>query len=98
MIFLYYYSIILAFTNSKLTVHYSKFYFQIKSHLIMGDSQDIIRCYGITKKSETDNFIMVMEYMNNGSLRQHLNNNFNSLDWTSKLQHLHLHLVLKVFI
>ena len=34
----------------------------------------IVRCYGITKDPETKNFMMVMEYAQNGSLRQHLNN------------------------
>src|SRR5947209_5913921 len=29
--------------------------------------------------------MMVIEYASNGSLRQYLNNNFNSLDWTEKL-------------
>ena len=32
--------------------------------------------------------MMVMEYADNGSLRQHLNKNFNSLNWTQKLLHL----------
>ena len=31
---------------------------------------------------------MVMTYAQNGSLRQHLNNNFNSLNWNNKLQSL----------
>src|SRR4051794_23565686 len=57
-------------------------------HITMSNSEDIVRCYGISKDPKTSNFMMVMEYINNGSLRQHLNNNFNSFDWKSKLQHL----------
>ena len=34
--------------------------------------------------------MMVMEYANNGNLRQYLNNNFNSLDWKKKLHDLWL--------
>ncbi|CAB4439857.1 unnamed protein product [Rhizophagus irregularis] len=36
------------------------------------------RCYSITKDPESNNFIMVMEYAENGSLRQILNNNIHS--------------------
>src|SRR5919205_714260 len=48
----------------------------------------IVRCYGITKDPETNNFMMVMEYAQNGSLRQFLNNRFNSLGWYDKLKNL----------
>ena len=54
----------------------------------MSNSIDVVRCYGITKDPETNNFMMVMEYIKNGSLRQHLNNNFNSLNWEKKLYNL----------
>ncbi|GBC18931.1 kinase-like domain-containing protein [Rhizophagus irregularis DAOM 181602=DAOM 197198] len=43
------------------------------------------RCYGITKDPKSKNFMMVMEYAENGSLRQILNNNFNSMNWNKKL-------------
>ena len=49
----------------------------------------IIKCYGITKEPETNNFMMVMAYAENGSLRQHLNINFNSLTWNEKLNNLY---------
>src|ERR1044071_8593310 len=48
----------------------------------------IVHCYGITKKPETNNFMMVMAYAPNGSLRQRLNNSFNSLSWHNKLYNL----------
>ena len=50
----------------------------------------IVRCYGITKDPETNNFMMVMEYAQYGSLRQHLNNSFNSLNWYEKLYNLRI--------
>src|ERR1043165_5851172 len=48
----------------------------------------IVQCYGITKDPETNYFMMVMAYAENGSLRKHLNNNFNSLSWNEKLDNL----------
>src|SRR5436305_14829833 len=44
----------------------------------------IIRCYGITKDPETNNFMMVMQYADGGSLRQSLNKKFNSMVWDDK--------------
>src|ERR1051325_1634313 len=49
----------------------------------------VVRCYGITKDPETQVFMMVMAYAQNGSLRQHLNNSFNSLSWNNKLHNLY---------
>src|ERR1700722_6753297 len=42
------------------------------------------KIYGITKDFNTNNFMMVMEYANDGNLRQNLNENFNSLGWKNK--------------
>ena len=56
----------------------------------MSDSENIVRCYGITKDPETNNFIMVMQYANRGSLRNHLDNKFNSFNWEEKLYNLRI--------
>ena len=66
------------------------FSFQIESHVNTAKDSDlsIVRCYGITKDPETNNFMMVMEYAQCGSLRQHLNNSFNSLNWDNKIYNL----------
>ena len=50
----------------------------------MNNSPQVIKCYGITKDSKTNNFMMVMDYADNGNLRQKLNNDFNSLSWSNK--------------
>src|ERR1051325_10791282 len=72
--------------NTKLiTIVYRSF--QIESHIIVNSSY-VVRCYGITKDPETNNFMMVMEYAQYGSLRHHLNNSFNSLSWHEKLSYL----------
>src|ERR1051325_9631278 len=60
--------------------------FQIESHIIVGNPAVIVQCYGITKDPKTNDFMMVMAYAQNGSLRQHLNNSFNSLNWNNKLE------------
>ncbi len=51
----------------------------------MINSGRIVKIFGITKDSKTSDFIMVMQYVENGSLRQKLNKNFNSLSWEDKL-------------
>ena len=56
---------------------------------MMNDAYDVVTCYGITKYPKTNDFMMVMNYAENGSLRQYLNNSFNSMDWNKKLNILH---------
>src|ERR1700722_9944338 len=48
------------------------------------NSGNVVRIDGITKDSNTSNFMMVMDYASNGNLRQKLNSNFNSLSWRNK--------------
>ena len=55
----------------------------------MNDSSNIIKFYGITKDSKTNDFMMVMQYANHGNLRQKLNRDFNSLNSENKLYILH---------
>src|SRR5690349_7457125 len=57
--------------------------------MITTDINTIIKLFGITKDPNTNNFVMVMEYADLGSLRRRLNNNFNSSNWTEKLKHLY---------
>ncbi|GET04740.1 kinase-like domain-containing protein [Rhizophagus clarus] len=47
---------------------------------------NIIRCYGITKleSDNHNNYWLVMEYADGGSLRSYLNKNFNGLSWNDK--------------
>src|ERR1051325_5589450 len=66
--------------NDKLTI--INCFSQIESHLIVKSPGIIVRCYGITKDPETNNFMMVMNYA--------LNNSFNSLSWNEKLRDLYL--------
>ncbi|RHZ69986.1 hypothetical protein Glove_276g78 [Diversispora epigaea] len=47
-----------------------------------------ISFYGITKDLETHKYMMVLEYLEDGNLRNYLNNNFNIISWEKKLKHL----------
>src|SRR5687768_3226725 len=55
----------------------------------MNNASTVITCYGITKDPKTNSFMMVMEYAENGSLRQSLNNKFNSMSWNEKILNLY---------
>ncbi|RIA81156.1 kinase-like domain-containing protein [Glomus cerebriforme] len=58
--------------------------FQVRSYdssLALG----IIRCYGITRDAKSGNFMMVMDYGSDGSLRKYLDIRFNNLIWYKKL-------------
>ncbi|UZO26733.1 uncharacterized protein OCT59_018947 [Rhizophagus irregularis] len=70
----------------------SDFLREIGTHmfLIKHTFISISRCYGITKDPESRNFMIVMGYAKDGSLRQHLNNSFNSTKWNEKLVILHI--------
>ncbi|GBB86855.1 hypothetical protein RclHR1_01330009 [Rhizophagus clarus] len=61
---------------------------EVESHVLLNSSAHIVHCYGITKNLRSKDFMMVMEYAENGTLRQYLNNNFNSLNWIQKLHNL----------
>ncbi|POG78640.1 kinase-like domain-containing protein [Rhizophagus irregularis DAOM 181602=DAOM 197198] len=45
----------------------------------------VVFCFGITKDPKTNNFMMVMD-LKGRNLRQHLNDDFNSLNWMYKLR------------
>ncbi|CAG8441240.1 15116_t:CDS:2 [Dentiscutata heterogama] len=46
----------------------------------------IIKCYGVTKCPYSDNYMMIMEYKEDGSLRNYLDKNFRCLKWSQKLE------------
>src|SRR3954463_15100241 len=56
----------------------------------MIDSYYVMMCFGITKDPESNDFMIVMGYAKNGSLRQCLNKSFNSMKWYKKLDILEL--------
>ncbi|RHZ87887.1 hypothetical protein Glove_29g125 [Diversispora epigaea] len=58
---------------------------EVKKHRKLEISDNILKFYGITKQENTNNYMIVREYANNGSLRQYLRTNFQKLDWNVKL-------------
>ncbi|CAG8819709.1 23338_t:CDS:2, partial [Cetraspora pellucida] len=48
-----------------------------------------IAIYGITKNPKDSNYMMVMEYAKQGSLRKLLDSRYTELDWTSKIANLY---------
>ncbi|EXX64477.1 kinase-like domain-containing protein [Rhizophagus irregularis DAOM 181602=DAOM 197198] len=65
----------------------SEFLREIESHTTI-ISNSVTKCFGITKDPESNNFMMVIEYAKEGSLRQYLNNSFNSIKWENKFDYL----------
>ncbi|CAB4420263.1 unnamed protein product [Rhizophagus irregularis] len=62
----------------------AEFLKEVESNSLVYDSGYTVPCYGITKDPKTNDFMMVMELLDS-SLRQHLNNNFISMNWKEKL-------------
>src|SRR5581483_9167278 len=50
---------------------------------------DFLDIYGVTQDPETNEYMIVMDYANNGSLLSYLDQNINKLTWWEKLRHLH---------
>jgi len=55
--------------------------------MFRSEVSQMVPCYGISKDKE-GNYIMVMEYMNNGNLREYLKRNYRELGLESKLDFL----------
>ncbi|PKK77787.1 kinase-like protein [Rhizophagus irregularis] len=47
---------------------------------------NINRLYGITKEPSTNTYMMVLQYVNQGNLRDYLKKNFDSLQWSDKIK------------
>ncbi|GES87739.1 kinase-like domain-containing protein [Rhizophagus clarus] len=62
---------------------------EFKAHWKLNCLQhDSLRFYGITKDPETKEFMMIMQFINGGNLRNILSSNFNKISWESKLEYL----------
>src|SRR6185312_15199212 len=47
-----------------------------------------LQLYGVTQDPETKEYMIVMQYANNGSLLSYLDQNINKLSWWNKLRQL----------
>ncbi|RHZ79874.1 hypothetical protein Glove_140g80 [Diversispora epigaea] len=58
---------------------------EIKQYRKLEIYDSILKFYGITKQESTNNYMIILEYVNEGSLCQYLKTNFQKLDWNAKL-------------
>ncbi|RHZ88806.1 hypothetical protein Glove_21g162 [Diversispora epigaea] len=66
-----------------------KFLNEMKIHLKTMSAFYFIRIYGMTKDPETNKYMMVLQYMRDGNLRDYLKNHFDNINWRKKLFHLY---------
>ena len=57
-------------------------------HHKVGEFGTIVRLYGISQDPETKNYIMVLDYAVNGSLRNYLDKEYDKLSWYNKFCYL----------
>ncbi|CAG8455528.1 17062_t:CDS:2 [Gigaspora rosea] len=57
---------------------------ELKQHIRIGSDNNILEFYGIIEK-ELNEFVLILEYANNGTLKEYLYNNFCVLSWDDKL-------------
>ncbi|RIA88329.1 hypothetical protein C1645_739468 [Glomus cerebriforme] len=69
------------------TIHPQEWLKQIKSHLQI-QLWDILQCFGITQDPNTNNYMMVLFYCNDGNLRNYLNISEDYINYISKIENL----------
>ncbi|PKC12131.1 hypothetical protein RhiirA5_412196 [Rhizophagus irregularis] len=62
-----------------------EFIFKLKAFRLIYFNQNINRFYGITEDSDK-NYCSILEYANEGNLRDYLKNKFNKLQWDDKVR------------
>ncbi|RHZ64178.1 hypothetical protein Glove_326g63 [Diversispora epigaea] len=56
---------------------------------ITSSNDFILQCYGITRDPDTNNNIIVMEFVEDGNLHRNLMLNFDEITWQTKLERLY---------
>ncbi|CAG8720748.1 21322_t:CDS:2, partial [Gigaspora rosea] len=64
------------------------FFDKLRQHLRCGNNSGthIIRCYGLTQDPVTNNYMLVMQYAQNGDLTNYLTNNNSNITWERRLE------------
>ncbi|RHZ77394.1 hypothetical protein Glove_180g74 [Diversispora epigaea] len=78
------YTVALKSLNNSVNIT-KEFLDEVKTCLYCSGNYLIVRCLGITKHSETGNYMMIMDYGYGGNLRKYLGQNFTLFDWYKKL-------------
>ncbi|CAG8519138.1 4649_t:CDS:2 [Gigaspora rosea] len=50
------------------------------------NSDRILRCFGFTQDPETNDYLLALQYANDGDLNQYLRKNFVTIDWWQRLE------------
>lgn len=66
-----------------------EFLTEIANAELVGGSESVVRCCGISQAPDSGNYIMVMDYMEDGNLRQYLQRKGKELGFKDKLKKLH---------
>ncbi|KLL03221.1 MAG: hypothetical protein MRECE_23c007 [Mycoplasmataceae bacterium CE_OT135] len=61
---------------------------EISYHKLI-NSNSVVKCHGISQDPQTKDYIMVMDYIKDGDLRQYLDKNYNKLNIKNKLYKLY---------
>ncbi|RHZ48418.1 hypothetical protein Glove_551g55 [Diversispora epigaea] len=72
-----------VYLNDKFTL--DNLIYEIKRYQKLEIYDSILKFYGITKQENTNNYMIILKYANNESLRQYLKTNFQKIDWNIKL-------------
>ncbi|CAG8590920.1 399_t:CDS:2 [Ambispora leptoticha] len=66
-----------------------EFLMEIANNKLVDDSAEIVKCHGISQDPRSENYLMVMDYMKDGNLRDFLKNRYSELSFEDKLEKLH---------
>jgi len=58
---------------------------EIENNALLNDSELIVKCFGISQDPVTKNYVMVMQYIPNGSMKKYLEENYSKLNFEDKL-------------
>ncbi|GES80310.1 kinase-like domain-containing protein [Rhizophagus clarus] len=72
--------------NSSIENNLNSFINELKNLKNVSFHPNVNGFYGITKEPWSNNYIMVLEYANQGNLREYLKNRFEFLQWSDKIQ------------
>ncbi|RIA92274.1 kinase-like domain-containing protein [Glomus cerebriforme] len=59
---------------------------ELRSHHKCYKFSRVLRCYGITKDPNTDEYMLIMQYATEGNLHDYLQNNFVDIKWKRKIE------------
>ncbi|RIB14250.1 kinase-like domain-containing protein [Gigaspora rosea] len=64
----------------------SKFMKEFITNQLALNSDRILRCFGFTQDPETNDYLLALQYANDGDLNQYLRKNFVTIDWWQRLE------------